>query len=78
MSKAIEILNEIDKTHGLKSLVGKGLLPWSMLWYRDVYNEYDVFVKMGFKKEESKRLVEDKLKISRNTVCRAIRKMSNE
>lgn len=78
MSKAIEILNEIDKSHGLKNLTGKGLLSWTLLWYRDLYNEFDVFIRMGKGTEEAADLTADKLKVDKRTVYRAIKAMNNE
>ncbi len=78
MSKAIEILNDIDKSHGLKELISKGLFSWKLLFYRDIYNEYDAYLRMGFRKEESIRLVQDKLNICRSTVYNALKSMRNE
>lgn len=76
--KSIEILNDIDKSHGLKVLIGKGIMSWTMMWYRDIYNEYDVFIKLGNKKEESVNLVCDKFNTSRATVYKALKEMNNE
>jgi hypothetical protein len=78
MRKSIEILNEIDKTHGLKNLTGKGLISWTLLLYRDLYNEFDVFVRMGKGTEEAADLTADKFKVDKRTVYRAIKSMNNE
>lgn len=78
MSKSIEILNELEKSHGLKNLAQRGLLTPSLLFYRDIYFEVDIFLRMGNKKEEAVRLVCDKINISRVTVYNAIRCMTNE
>jgi hypothetical protein len=75
--RSIDILNELDKSHGLKELVSKSLMAWTMLWYRDIYNEFDVFIKMGHLPTEAVRLTAVKLNIGEATVYRAKKQMES-
>jgi hypothetical protein len=75
--RSIDILNEIDKNHGLKELVGKSLMSWTMLWYRDIYNEFDVYIKMGNPPTEAALLTAVKLNIGVATVYRAKKQMES-
>lgn len=74
----VDILNELEKSHNLKELCKRGLIHPTLLWYRDLFFEYDSFRKMGIKSEESVRMVCDKIDIQRITVYRAIKSMRYE
>lgn len=76
--RSIEILNILDETHGLKNLVNKSLIAWNVLWYRDVYMEFDAFIKMGAGTSEAVRLTSVKLNVSESVVYVAKRKMESE
>lgn len=71
----IEILNQLDKTVGLKNLAAKGLISVTVLALRDIYLEYDVFVKMGYTTTIAVDALCEKFKVSEFTVYRAKREM---
>lgn len=75
MSKVIEILNNLDKSEQLKELVVKGILSYTLLSYRDIYNEYDVYKRLGNNVNEAVLLTSVKMNIDRSTVYRAIKRM---
>lgn len=75
MSSVIEILNNLDKSEQLKELVLKGILSYTLLSYRDIYNEYDVYRRLGNNVAESVLLVSVKLNVSERTVYTAIKRM---
>lgn len=75
MSSVIEILNNLDKSEQLKEMVLKGILSYTLLSYRDIYNEYDVYRRLGNNVAESVLLVSVKLNVSERTVYTAIKRM---
>jgi len=76
-SRTIDILNELDRTHGLKNLFEKGFITWSVIWHRDVYNEFDVYRRLGNNVAESVLLTSVKLNTSQKTVYKAIKRMKS-
>jgi hypothetical protein len=75
--RTIEIIEELDKTHGLKILVNKSLLSWSILFHREIYLEFDAFRKMGYNVNTSVQMTSDKLNISERTVLKIKKKMES-
>jgi len=75
--KTIEILNSIEKDHSVKELVMKGVLSWTTLYYRDMYNEYDIYRRLGNNVNEAVLLTSVKMNVDRSTVYRAIKRMES-
>lgn len=73
----LEVLNTLEKTHGLKDLVNRSILGWEILWYRDVYLEFDAYKRMGAGTSEAARLTAVRLNISEKTVYRAKKRMES-
>ena len=69
-----EITNE-NAAFLLKKLFDKGLLPWKVFLYRDIYLQYDIYIKKGNKPSEARYLTADDFKVDKTTVLRAVNKM---
>jgi hypothetical protein len=67
----IELLNDIDVKYGLHHLVRAG-------WYRDVYNQYDIFLKQGFSVTRSVKMTSDKFDVDERTIWNIKKRMENE
>lgn len=75
--KTIEIIEQLEKSHGLKNLVNKSLLSWSILFHKEIYTEFDAFRKMGHNVNKSVQMTSDKLNISERTVLKIKKKMES-
>lgn len=73
--KMIDMLNKLESDFGLSNLVKKGVIPWSVIFYRDVYLEFDVYVRSGKSIVESVMLTSIKFGVCEKTVFRARKKM---
>lgn len=76
--KRIDTINSLDKQFGLMRLFRIGIIQWTELRDRDIYLQYDIYVKMGKGLLEAKELTATDFRVEVNTVYRAIRKMNNE
>lgn len=76
--RVIEKLNELNLSHGLDKMVRNGIIPISIIIKREIYNEYDVFIRMGKKTVEAVNLTSDKLNISVREIYRAKTIMEGE
>lgn len=72
---SIEILNEIENTHGLRNLAKRGLISASLFAYRDIYLEFDAYKKQGYNTTEAAHHTSEKFRISEKTVYKAKRIM---
>lgn len=75
--KLIEILNDIDKGYGLIRLVKASVVPCSILSWRDIYLEFDVYIKTGNRTSEAVRKTADKFNISEGLVYKIKKKMES-
>lgn len=76
--KVIEELEELDKHHGLNNLIRKRIITWNIVWYKEIYTEFDAFIKLGYGIEDAAFMVSEKLKISSRTVHRVKKIMESE
>jgi hypothetical protein len=71
----IDIINDLDNKFGLMKLFRGGIIPWTVLRDRDIYLQYDIYMKMGKKSMDSKYQTAEDFKVDVRTVERAIKKM---
>jgi hypothetical protein len=76
--RRIEIINRLDVQFGLMKLFREGIIQWTELRDRDIYLQYDIYLKMGKSLMDAKELTAEDFKVNFKTVQRAIKKMNNE
>lgn len=74
----IEKTNKLDKEFGLMNLFKDGIISWTLLRDRDIYLQYDIYIKMGLAEMDAKEQTAQAFRVSTQTVYRAIWKMTNE
>jgi hypothetical protein len=74
----IEKANKLDQVFGLMNLFRDGIIPWTLLRDRDIYLQYDIYLKVGKKSMDAREQTAEDFKVSIETVHRAIRKMNEE
>jgi hypothetical protein len=74
----INIVNELDKNYGLMKLFKANIIPWTVLRDRDIYLQYDIYIKTGLAEMDAKEQTAMTFKVSTQTVYRAIWKMKDE
>jgi hypothetical protein len=74
----IKIVNELDKSFGLMNLFKGGLIPWTVLRDRDIYLQYDIYIKMGKREMDAKEQTAEDFKVNFRTVQRAVKKMNEK
>jgi hypothetical protein len=73
--KNLEIINQIEGVFGLNNLAKRGILPISVLVHKEIYLEYDKFIKLEYSKMDAASLTAERFKVSERTVFRAIKMM---
>lgn len=76
--KRIDLINLIDVELGLDKLVQAGIMNWQHGWYRDVYNQYDIYLKQGNTITQSVKLTAQKFDIEIRTVWNIKKRMERE
>lgn len=74
----IKLINEMDNKFGLMNLFRQGVIPWTILRDRDIFLQYDIYIKMGKREMDAKEQTAEDFKVNFKTVQRAIKKMRNE
>lgn len=74
----ISILNELEAKYGLRTLIKKGLIPWTIARDRDIFNAYDIYIKMGESETDAKEKTAEDFKISSRTVYRIVKKLNEK
>jgi hypothetical protein len=76
--KRIDLVNKIDQEYGLMNLFKSGIVQWTELRDRDIYLQYDAYIKMGQGSMDAKQNTGEGFKVDIRTVERAIKKMNEE
>jgi hypothetical protein len=74
----INTINELDKNFGLMNLFKNGIIPWTVLRDRDIFLQYDIYIRMGKKIMDAKYQTAEDFKVDVRTVFRAIEKMNEK
>lgn len=74
----IKIINDLDSKFGLLFLFKQGIIPWTVLRDRDIYLQYDIYLKLGVCKKKAAIETSEKFKVDIRTVYRAIAKMNEK
>ena len=73
-----DFLVELRENGTLKQLLDQGLLSWKALFYLDVYDEYDIQIKLGETKMGAVYNTAFKFSIDITTVYRILKRFKNE
>lgn len=62
----------------VKFEVENGIIPYSLIMYRNIYSRYDAYKKMGENTTLAILRIEEEFKVSQDTVYRIIRRMETQ
>jgi hypothetical protein len=76
--RRIDLVNTLDKEVGLIILCKSGVIQWTELRDRDIYLQYDIYIRMGKPIMDAKYQTAEDFKVEVTTVKRAIWKMNEK
>jgi len=76
--KRIDLVNKIDQEFGLMNLCKSGVILWTEVRDRDIYLQYDIYIRSGKPSLESRWTTSLDFGVDIRTVHRAIKKMNEE